>query len=352
MPLVLIGVIAAVDVLTPPDLRLTPLLVVAPAVTASFAGARVTAGMSLLAVATEVATDLAEHPPQLNQVTATGALIAVSVCVVAFAHLRVQYGRRCRRAQNLALVAQNAVLRPLPERTGPIEIASLYMAAEADAVIGGDFYAAVETGSGTRLLIGDVRGKGLGAVSEAAIVMGAFRATAHLTPTLDDLMSGLDDALTSVNQSTGTDTGQAGEDFATALLLDVSHRAGWIESASCGHPAPFLIRDGRAHQVSLPEAAPPLGLGIASPYVRSGTFSLQPGDIVLLCTDGLLEARDRTGRFYPLADRIRAWPGGGPQALLEYLRTDLLRYTEREALNDDAALVAFRLIPRPAVRER
>lgn len=44
-------------------------------------------------------------------------------------------------------------------------------------------------------------------------------------------------------------------------------------------------------------AAPPLGLGLATTYARTGTFPLGPDEIVLLCTDGVLEARDRAGTF-------------------------------------------------------
>ncbi len=348
VPFVLIVVIVLADLLTPPSIRFTPFLAAAPAVTASFAGARTTAGVGALAVASQIATDHAEAPAHLNETVATIALLAVSVFVALFARLREHYGRRYDQARSLALTAQNAVLRPLPLRLGRIEIASVYLAAEAEAVIGGDLYAAARTATGTRLMIGDVRGKGLGAIGEAALVMGAFHAAAHQTPSLDGLVSTLDGALAAAPDHADTPRAGHGEEFVTALLLDVPDRAGPIGVASCGHPPPVVVRHGRPFVPPLPDAAPPLGLGLASAHVRTGSIPWMPGDIVLLCTDGVLEARDGSGRFYPLTERIRSWPGGDPRSLVAYLRTDLLRHTGGGALNDDAALVAFRRVPHAA----
>ncbi|MEW2811203.1 SpoIIE family protein phosphatase [Streptomyces massasporeus] len=89
-------------------------------------------------------------------------------------------------------------------------------------------------------------------------------------------------------------------------------------------------------------------LGTPLPGRGAGAFHTAPGDIVLLCTDGLLEARDSTGSFYPLVDRLRYWPGGDPGSLVSYLCADLLRHTGGSALNDDAALVALRPAPLPS----
>ncbi|MFD7436099.1 PP2C family protein-serine/threonine phosphatase [Streptomyces sp. NPDC059861] len=339
VPLVLIAVITLVDVLTPPQVRLSPFLVVAPAITASFAGARLTAAVAALALGAEVAVDMTQGPPALNQSVATLALAAVSAVVVFFAYLRDQYARHYRHARSLALTAQKAVLRPLPERAGPLHIASVYLAAEAEAVIGGDLYAAARRPHSTRLMIGDVRGKGLDAVGEAALVLGAFHATAHREPGLPTLAAAVDGALAATPR---TPDRAAGEDFVTALLLDVPDDAGPISCLSCGHPPPLVIRDGHPVEPALPDPAPPLGLGLATAYGRTGSFPLGPDDVVLLCTDGVLEARDRAGAFYPLPDRIRTWPRGDPQSLVSFLRADLLHYTGGGNLGDDAALVAFR----------
>lgn len=74
---------------------------------------------------------------------------------------------------------RRVVLRPLPHRLGPLRVASLYMAAEGEAQIGGDLYAAARVEDSTRMIIGDVRGKGLTSISDASVLMGAFREAAH-----------------------------------------------------------------------------------------------------------------------------------------------------------------------------
>ncbi|MFF4983855.1 PP2C family protein-serine/threonine phosphatase [Streptomyces sp. NPDC001046] len=338
-----------VDVLPPSPIRFTPFLAVAPAFTAAFAGVRATAAVGVLAVGLQVFIDLEERPAHLNETVATAATITVTALVVLFAWLREQYSRRFDRAQSHALVAQRAVLRPLPDRVGRMEIASDYLAAESEAVMGGDLYAVARHRESTRLIIGDVRGKGLGAVGEAARVMGAFHAAANRAPSLAALASTLDGALCTVPEGTGDR--RDGEEFVTALLIDVPDGPGPIGVVSCGHPGPVIVREGQPLLPPLPDPAPPLGLGCAPAHVRTGAFQPAPGDIVLLCTDGLLEARDGTGRFYPLVDRLRSWPGGGPRYLLSYLSADLLRHTGGSALNDDAALVALRPVPLPAARD-
>ncbi|MEU8934269.1 PP2C family protein-serine/threonine phosphatase [Streptomyces sp. NPDC048409] len=339
VPFVVIIVIVLVDVLTPSDITLTPFLVVAPAITASFASARLTAAVGVLAVVAEVTTDLEERPPYGISTISAGALVGLTAVVMLFAHVRERSSRRYDQAQSLALAAQRAVLRPLPARLGRTEIASAYLAAEAEAVMGGDLYAAARIGSTTRLMIGDVRGKGMSAVGEAALVLGAFHATAYRTPSLGEVAATMDSALGTVPEPEGIS--RDGEEFVTVMLLDVPDQGGPVKVALCGHPPAVLVRGGRAVSPALPPAAPPLGLGLGALTVPVGTIAWAPGDIVLLCTDGVLEARDDSGRFYPLCERIDAWPGdGGPGGLVGFLRADLLRFTGGRTL-DDAAMVAF-----------
>ncbi len=69
-------------------------------------------------------------------------------------------------------------------------------------------------------------------------------------------------------------------------------------------------------------------------------FDFKPGDTLLLYTDGVIEARDRAGVFYPLAERVMTWPGDGPGTLVEHVRDDLLAYVGGR-LGDDAAMVAI-----------
>lgn len=98
-------------------------------------------------------------------------------------------------------------------------------------------------------------------------------------------------------------------------------------------------------EVAPHKPAPPLGLGLlAAAEYHAQTFELETGDMLLLFTDGLTEARDRHGNFYPLADRVLTWAESGPEELLQRISHDLSRHVGG-ALGDDAALVALQRVP-------
>ncbi|GHB57336.1 hypothetical protein GCM10010347_29360 [Streptomyces cirratus] len=345
VPLALIATVTAVDVLAPPDVHLGPFLAAAPAVTASFAGPRATAFIGAVAVAAQVAVAVARTTvTDLNHTFQIIALVLISAFVTFFAHLREVHEAQLTQLRSVAETAQQVLLRPLRERMGPLRLASVYLAAEAEAQIGGDLYAATRTDDGTRLLIGDVRGKGLEAVGEAAIVLGAFRSAAHRKAGLPELVTYLDGAVAAdVDDETRDDAGRPrGEGFTTAAVVDFPDTETILRVVSCGHPPPLLLRDGRAVALQVDHPAPPLGLsGLVPSGFTAQSFPFEPGDVVLLYTDGVIEARNAAGAFYPLKERAAAWPGDGPDGLLRHLCADLLRHSPHGRLGDDAALVAI-----------
>ncbi|MEU6595088.1 hypothetical protein ABZ923_38825 [Streptomyces sp. NPDC046881] len=93
--------------------------------------------------------------------------------IVLFTMVR-ERRRLLARAQSVSEAAQRALLRPLPERIGALQIACRCPAAEEETQIGGDLYTATRTDHTTRLLIGDVRGKGLAAVGWGGSALGAL----------------------------------------------------------------------------------------------------------------------------------------------------------------------------------
>ncbi|WP_405844119.1 serine/threonine-protein phosphatase [Streptomyces platensis] len=418
--LIPVGIIAAVctiDVLAPPDIHLGPLLVAAPAVTAAFAGPRLAAAIGVLAVAAQVFIGIARHVLFTENLEAQiASLVVVSALVVLFTVVRDRNERRLTRSRSVAAVAQQVLLRPLPARSGLLEIASLYLAAEEEAEMGGDLFAAARTTTSTRLIIGDVRGKGLPAYSHAALILGAFRAAAHREATLPRLAIHLDgavrwdssqwryapggggeggagvaagaDGVAEVGADVGADSDPdavadpgpgAGpvlevgpvpavpetapapvtdtdtdpdETFATVILLDIPDRSPVVHTITCGHPPPLLLADGRVRTLAAEWPALPIGLGglPGAPDYEVETFPFEPGELLLLYTDGVSEARDDKGTFYPLAERAGAWSALSPQQVLPQLRTDLLAHTNGR-LGDDAAAVAVRRLPgRPSGR--
>ncbi|MGX7758337.1 PP2C family protein-serine/threonine phosphatase [Streptomyces angustmyceticus] len=389
IPIGLIVAVCVIDVLAPPDIHLGPLLVAAPAITAAFAGPRPTAAIGALAVAAQVFIGIARGVLfTANLQAQIAALVVVSGLVVLFTVVRDRNERRLTQSRSVAAVAQQVLLRPLPARSGALEIASFYLAAEEEAEMGGDLFAAARTTSSTRLIIGDVRGKGLPAYGHAALLLGAFRAAAHRQATLPRLAVHLDGAVrwdssqwydapgagagagAGAQPAAGPNPGpghgpdaaslpdapapgpapdadpDSEETFATAVLLDIPDRWSVLRLINCGHPPPLLLRDGRATPLYGARTALPIGLGglAGDPDYEVETFPFEPGDLLLLHTDGVSEARDDQGAFYPLAERAGAWSEDSPRQVLRRLRADLLAHTNGR-LGDDAAAVAVRRLP-------
>ncbi|MGW2558966.1 PP2C family protein-serine/threonine phosphatase [Streptomyces sp. NPDC001514] len=349
VPIALIALVTVVDILAPPEVHLGPFLVAAPAVTASFAGARTTAFVGALAVLAQVVVAMARtNLTDLNHSFQIIALILISGFVTFFAHLRERHEKELTQLRTVAQATQQVVLRPLPQRIGPLRIASVYLAAESEAQIGGDLYAAARTADGTRFVIGDVRGKGLEAIGDAALLLGAFRGAAHHQADLSVLVAHLEGTVSSDLDDPGAfgdDIEDRGEAFITAAVLDVPDKEPDLRLINCGHPPPLLLRDGLVVPLDVRHRVPPLGLTeFVQCDLSEETFAFEPGDIVLLYTDGVIEARDRAGTFYPLEERVITWSARGPHALLSRLCSDLLRHAGGH-LGDDAAMVAIERMP-------
>ncbi|MFF4759269.1 PP2C family protein-serine/threonine phosphatase [Streptomyces sp. NPDC001292] len=344
-PFVLIALISLADALTPPYVELGPLLMAAPAVTAAFAGFRLTALVSVLAVGARLAVASLQHTVGVSSRDGEiAALAAGAIVVVVFTAVRDRHRRVLSQVRSVSEAAQKVLLRPLPDRIGPLTVASVYLAAEAEAQIGGDLYAAARTHTSTRLLIGDVRGKGLAAVGDAAMLLGSFYGFAHRQETLPALAAHLDGSVR-WDPHTGEDNGE--ERFVTAVLLDFPDHGRCVHVVNCGHPPPLMLRRGTVVQLNRSPSAPPLGLGeFNGGQYALDKFAFEEGDLLLLYTDGVVEARDESGAFYLLTERLAAWGDCTPDDVLQCLRGDLLAHVGGR-LADDAAAIAVMYAPPP-----
>jgi len=295
------------------------LLVAAPFVAAALASWRVVLGVGVTAVVLGVGFALADGVGSLPSAVAVGAALAATT-----ASIRQRQTERIAELSRLATVAQQAVLRPLGPQVGSLAVAARYISSTATAEIGGDLYEALDTPYGVRMIIGDVRGKGLEAVRLASIVLGSYRHVAYERADLRAVVADLDRA---VARSVGD------EDFVTAALVE--ERGGTLTIVNCGHPAPLLLRRGAVVALEPPAPAPPLGF---MPAVRARVERLEPGDRLLLFTDGLGEAR-RDGEFFPTTGRAWRLLGHGPVADgLASLEAALVEWVY-DRLDDDIALV-------------
>ena len=266
-----------------------------------------------------------------------GTLIAYAALTFAGAvisQLRVDRTRHLVAVSTVAEAAQHALLRPPGPHVGGIRLAARYVSAADSAQIGGDLYSVLDTPYGVRAIIGDVRGKGLGAVQAVSVVLGAFREAAYDEPDLAGVARRLE---TSVRRHV-----PSGE-FTTAMLVALGSPAS-VELLHLGHVAPLLIApDGTVRVLYPPDPWVPLGLGeMAEGEPVSWTVPFGQGDVLLLCTDGVVEARGQAdGEFYALQDRAPALVAGRGAELEDAVAgvyADLLRHTGGE-LRDDAVLL-------------
>ncbi|MGW3954178.1 PP2C family protein-serine/threonine phosphatase [Streptomyces sp. NPDC004752] len=348
VPVGLIVVITVTDIVSPADIVLGPLLVIAPAVTAWFEGPVLTAIVGATAAGAQAF--IGWHSGILwsrNTLVQIFALLVLSLLIVVFSAVRERRTRELAQVRSVAEAAQRVLLWPLPHRLGTLQLACVYLAAEEEAEIGGDLYAAARGTEGTRVVIGDVRGKGLSAVGEAALLLGAFREAAHHNAALPELAASLEQSVTRY-LADFEPTEEAGERFATVLLLEIPDHDPVARLTSCGHPAPLLLSAGRSATAADLVPSPPLGVGLTDPGdITVAVLPFAVGDTLLLYTDGVVEARDPGGVFYPLTERVAQWAGHSPQALLHHIRRDLLAHTGGR-LGDDAALIAIRRTPAAA----
>jgi serine phosphatase RsbU (regulator of sigma subunit) len=244
---------------------------------------------------------------------------------------REQSGRLAM-VTRVADVAQRAILAPPPARLGSLLLAARYVSAAAEARVGGDLYEVVERPGAVRLLIGDVRGKGLAAVRTATIVLGEFRAAAV---DIGDLARVAEHIDLRIRPYLGD------EDFVTALIAEINDD-GQYSVVCCGHPPALIATAGRIEELDL-EHALPLGLG-TTPTVKQGRLS--PGDRLLLYTDGVIESRSPEGQFVDLAQITESMVHGGLNAGLDAILAALRRVIGSEPA-DDIALLAAEYRPRP-----
>ena len=251
---------------------------------------------------------------------------AISAAAVVVAGVRVRQQHQLGRLTVLAEIAQRAVLPVVPVHARQTDIAVRYQSATEDTVIGGDLYDCYHSRSHTRFLIGDVRGKGIGAVEQAARVIRAFRQAAAIQPELHEVAEEMSGYLVPFFEE---------EEFVTALLVDTTSPSR-PQLVNAGHPAPLLVRADGSHTFLETRSDLPLGLGA---QYSQHVFDWEPGDRLLLYTDGVSEARDRDGVFLDLASLVPLLLGEPLDSTLDALLAAVRAHSARHELSDDVAVM-------------
>ncbi|MEU3936242.1 PP2C family protein-serine/threonine phosphatase [Streptomyces sp. NPDC029044] len=337
-PLVLTVLIAGLAFSTPREIAFSRLLPAAPALAAAMWPVLPT--MVLGAFCFLLMIVLSFFHTDLGTQYTSAAIIAVTLAAAYGSHVRLQREETLFQVRLVADAAQKVLLRPLPRRIEGIDIESLYLAAQEQARIGGDFYEVIGTPHGVRLLIGDVRGKGLSAVGAASAVISSFREAAYDEPDLLGIVHRLETTVT--RHSAAFPVQDQPEHFATALLAEIPHDGDRLLILNCGHPPPLIADCGKVRILEPTIPSPPLNLAaLIGDRYWVDTVPFAPGEQLLLYTDGVSETRDHAGRFFPLPDWMRRQDTEHPRELLDRLHRDLLRHSGGR-LGDDIAALALR----------
>ena len=173
--------------------------------------------------------------------------------------------------------------------TPQLAVGHLYRSATLATRVGGDFYDVFPMADGlVGVVIGDVSGKGLGAAVQTSFVKNTIRALAHFGD-----VAGHDRGA----ERTRCWHRQRGlPDFATVVLIVVDSQARRVTYCSAGHP-PSIVCRAHGSTVPLECGSPVIGAFVGLEYTEN-SFELSEGDVVVLYTDGVTEARSPGGDFF------------------------------------------------------
>ena len=270
----------------------------------------------------------------------------------AFAHLiaellmtKSSYGDEVeitRRAQHMTVAAeiQWGLLPPPTFGTDRVVISGTL---EPAYEIGGDAYDYALNGDILHFALLDGIGHGLPAASLVAVAMATYRNARRSKKHLLETARTIDMVMNAAADD---------ELFVTGWLGELDTVTGELVFLNAGHPRPMLLRNGRVVKEIGDEPQLPFGFG--DPYPTAATEALEPGDRVLLYTDGVIEARDITGEFFGeqrLIDFVERESASGYPApeILRRLTAAVLLHQEG-ALQDDSSLVLASWLGMPDVR--
>jgi serine phosphatase RsbU (regulator of sigma subunit) len=242
----------------------------------------------------------------------------------------LENARLYTQLEQVATTLQRSLLPPeLPDAPG-WRFHSLYMPAGGESEVGGDFYDVFPTAAGWMALMGDVVGRGPAAAALTAMARYTLRTAGSLvgTPTM---------GLARLNENLRERGEMALCTVAIALLRDDSNEASLV---CAGHPLPYLIRGGEVRAVG--RTGPLLGAFEHGHWLAAGV-DLEPGDVLVLYTDGVLDAKGPNDRFGE--ERLEHALTGATSAedAVERIRAALEGFAGAEQDDDTAVLAIQRL---------
>ncbi|MFZ0340155.1 MAG: SpoIIE family protein phosphatase, partial [Terracidiphilus sp.] len=218
----------------------------------------------------------------VNARTLTGALLLVALVYAVYRYSAESHRQQARleeEIRNARAVQQVLIPEAIPATPG-FKVESVYKPAEE---VGGDFFQIMPLrGGGVLSVIGDVSGKGIPAAMTVSLLVGTVRTLAHYTQSPAEILAAMNQRMLARSHDGG---------FTTCLILRADPD-GKITAANAGHLAPYL----RCREMVI-EGGLPLGLAANAVYTES-TTQLAEGEQLTLLTDGVVEARSKSGELF------------------------------------------------------
>jgi serine phosphatase RsbU (regulator of sigma subunit) len=236
---------------------------------------------------------------QAQRDSAGGGLMVAAVCLLVLLALEVADRVAMKRDLEVARDIQNWLVPQSPPQLPGLDIA---FATRPANTVAGDYYDVIPMPAGDEakpsvlFVMADVAGKGI----PAGLLMACFRSCLH---TLAGTNRGLSDLMSRLNRSCFADS-YGGRHFTTAFLAEYSTATGSIAYINAGHNPP-LLRDASGSIARLEIGGLPCGTFPDATY-EIGHLTLGPNALLLIYTDGVVEAVNDAGDEYGL-DRLSAF---------------------------------------------
>ncbi|MFD4506532.1 PP2C family protein-serine/threonine phosphatase [Streptomyces sp. NPDC058457] len=242
--------------------------------------------------------------------------------------------RQAETEQRLAVELQEAVLPSgrgalrLPHRgPGTLEVAAHHLPSGASTLLGGDWYDALELSDGDTLLsVGDLTGHGVLVASGMTMLLGAVRGMAMAGTQPGQLMSLLNQLLDATVQPA----------LGSAVCCRYRPGTRTLTWAQAGHPAPLLFRGGTGRALSAPDGVL-LGVTSGAGYGQA-EVTLEPGDLLLLHTDGVVPGHSGTDSLDALLGLAPRF--GAARTAQDCVRAVVEEFGESEREDEACVLVA------------
>lgn len=264
----------------------------------------------------------------------------LSITLNQFVTVRIEKGLIEQELKIASRIQESILPQSLPQ-IGGIEVAVKCVPAKQ---VGGDFYdfikflydvAKLKAGK-LGIVIGDVSGKGVPAALFMAKAMADFRGLSHNFEEPSDALTAINDRL--------TQEGVPGM-FVTLQYIIYEPKERVIKYSNAGHNPLIWIRNNGEAALLTQDAGSPIGI-IAGSEFKTGRLSVSAGDIFIMYTDGISEARDIYQKEFGekrILETAKTNRGLSPQALTEHLIAEVVKFSKDMPQHDDMTLIVLKI---------